>query len=75
MEKFSALLAIICVGNSPVSGEFPAQGQWRQALMFSLICPWINRWVNNGEAVDFGHHRAHYDVIVMIVHLWDIVNI
>ena len=25
MEKFSALLAI-CVGNSPVTGEFPAQG-------------------------------------------------
>ena len=24
MEKFSALLAI-CAGNSPVSGEFPAQ--------------------------------------------------
>ena len=24
METFSALLAI-CVGNSPVSGEFPAQ--------------------------------------------------
>ena len=25
METFSALLAI-CVGNSPVTGEFPAQG-------------------------------------------------
>ena len=24
MEKFSALLAI-CVGNSPVTGEFPSQ--------------------------------------------------
>ena len=24
MEKFSALLAL-CVGNSPVTGEFPAQ--------------------------------------------------
>ena len=26
MEKFSALLAI-CAGNSPVTGEFPAQSQ------------------------------------------------
>ena len=25
METFSSLLAI-CVGNSPVTGEFPAQG-------------------------------------------------
>ena len=50
-EKFSALLAI-CVGNSPVAGEFPAQSQWRGALMFSLICVWMNGWVNNREAGD-----------------------
>ena len=25
----------------------PHKGQWRGALMFSLICVWINRWVNN----------------------------
>ena len=37
MEIFSALLAI-CAGNSPVTGEFPSQRQWRGALMFSLIC-------------------------------------
>ena len=37
METFSALLAL-CVGNSPVTGEFPHKGQWRGALMFSLIC-------------------------------------
>ena len=40
METFSALLAF-CAGNSPVTGEFPAhKGQWRGALMFSLICAW-----------------------------------
>ena len=33
--------------------------------MFSLICVWINGWVNNGEAGDFRRYRAHYDVIVM----------
>ena len=64
METFSAILAI-CAGDSPVTGEFPHKGQWREALMFSLICAWITGWVNNGEAGDLRHHRAHYDVIVM----------
>ena len=41
------------------------KGQWRGALMFSLICVWINRWVNNREAGDLRWYRAHYDVIVM----------
>ena len=63
METFSALLAI-CAGNSPAPGE-QHEGQWRGALMFSLICAWINGWVNNGEAGDLRCHRAHYDVIVM----------
>ena len=66
METFSALLAI-CAGNSPVSGEFPHKGQWRGALMFSLICVWINGWVNNREAGDLRRHRVHYDVRVMCV--------
>ena len=34
--------------------------------MFSLVCVWINGWVNNGEAGDFRRHRAHYDVTVMV---------
>ena len=53
METYSALLAI-CVSK------------WRGALMFSLICVWINGWVNNGEAGDLRRYRAHYGVIVMI---------
>ena len=43
----------------------PHKGQWRGTLMFSLICVWINGWVNNREAGDLRHYRAHYDVIVM----------
>ena len=43
----------------------PHKGQWRGALMFSLICVWINGWINNGEAGDLRRYRAHYDVIVM----------
>ena len=43
----------------------PHKGQWRGALMFSLICGRINVWVNNGEAGDLRRHRAHYYVTVM----------
>ena len=43
----------------------PHKGQWRGALMFSLICAWINDWVNNGEAGDLRRYCAHYDVIIM----------
>ena len=45
----------------------PHKGQWRGALVFSLICVWINGWVNNREAGDRRRHQAHYDVIVMRV--------
>ena len=41
------------------------KGEWRGALMFSLICVWINRWVNSCEAGDLRRHRYHYDIIVM----------
>ena len=64
MDTFSALLAI-CAGNSPVPSEFPAKGQWRGALVFSLICALINSWQNNGEAGDLRRHPVHYDVNVM----------
>ena len=39
------------------------KGQWRRALMFSLICVWINGWENNSEPGDLRRHRARYDVI------------
>ena len=42
------------------------KGQWRGALMFSLICAWINSWVNNREAGDLRRHHTHYDVTVML---------
>ena len=42
----------------------PHKGQWRGALMFSLICAWINGWVSNREAGDLRRHRAHYDAII-----------
>ena len=44
------------------------KGQWRGALTFSLICAWINSWINNHEAGDLRRHHAYYDIIVMGVH-------
>ena len=43
--------------------------------MFSLICAWLNRWVNNGEARDLRRYRAHYDVIVMLsCPIWTVIS-
>ena len=41
------------------------KGQWRGALIFSMICAWTNDWVNNCEAGDLRRHRGHYDANVM----------
>ena len=55
----------------PLCGEFTGhrwikpKGQWRGALMFSLICAWTNDWANNEDTGDLKRHRAHYDVSVM----------
>ena len=58
------------IHRSPVNSLH--KGQWRGALIFfSLICIWINGWVNNREAGDLRQYCAHYDVIVMIIyHAW-----
>ena len=53
------------IHRSPVNS--PHKGQWRGALMFSLICAQINGWVNNREAGDLRRHQAHCDVIIMSV--------
>ena len=65
METFSALLAL-CAEKSPVAVNSPHKGQWSGALMFSVICVWINDWVSNREAGDLRRHRGHYDVNVMM---------
>ena len=64
METFSALL-VLCAGHrSPVNS--PHKGQWRGALMFSLIYAWINGRVKDRDAGDLRRHRAHNDFIVML---------
>ena len=52
------------IHQSPVNSSH--KGQWRGALMFSLICAWLNAWVNQRDAGDLRCHRAHYDVILML---------
>ena len=52
------------IHSSPV--DSPHKGQWRRALMFSLICAWTNGWANSRDGGDLRRHRAHYDVIVVI---------
>ena len=65
METLSALLAI-CVGNSPITGEFPGQRPVTRSFDIFFICTRINGWVNNREAGDLRNHHAHYDVTVNI---------
>ena len=48
------------IHRSPVNSTH--KGQWRGALIFSLICIRINGWVSNGEAGGLRRNRAHYDV-------------
>ena len=55
------------IHRSPVNS--PHKGQWRGALMFTLICVWIKGCVNNREAGDLRRYCAHYDVTVMILGL------
>ena len=52
------------IHRTPVNS--PHKGQWRGAVMFSLICAWINSWLNNREVGDLRRHSAHYDVTVML---------
>ena len=60
------------IHRSPLNS--PHRGQWRGTLVFSLICAWINVWVNNSEAGDLRRHCAHYDVIVMITSTYHVLR-
>ena len=47
--NISALLAL-CEANTPLTAVYPHKGQWRGALMFSLMCAWTNGWANSSNA-------------------------
>ena len=63
---------------SPCSANQLTRYSDAELLMFSLICVWINDWVNNHEAGDLRRYRAHYDVIVMnapyLVFNWELMR-
>ena len=58
MVTFTVLLAFVWgIHRWPVN--FPGKGQWRGALMFSLIGASINGWVNNRDAGDLWRHAIY----------------
>ena len=63
----------ICVGNWPVTGEFPAQRPVTRSfdVFFDLRLEYLNNgWVNNREAGDFRRHGTNHDVIVMVTNIF-----
>ena len=61
-HQMKTLLAF-CTGNSPVPPPPPpphthTHTHW--LFMFSLICVWINRWVNNREETKWPPFRRRY---------------
>ena len=54
------------IHRSPVNSS--DKGQWRGALMFSLIYAWANGWINYRYASDLRRHGANYNVIAMLLH-------
>ena len=53
------------IHRSPVNS--PHKGQWRGALMFSLICAWTNSCTNYGDAGDLRRYRAYYVTVMNIL--------
>ena len=66
METLSSLLAL-CVGNSPVTGEFPTQRpvKWNFDVFFDLGLN--NQLSKESWGWWFWRYGTHYDVIVMIM--------
>ena len=64
MEAFSALLAIYA-GNSPVTGEFPAQRPVTRNFDVFFDLRLNKSRANNHETGDLRRHDAHYDVTAM----------
>ena len=65
METFPRYWSFMCgIHRSPVNS--PHKSQWRGSLKYSLIWAWTNGWLNNRKSGDLRHHRAHYDVTVLL---------
>ena len=64
MEPLSALLAL-CAGNSPVTGEVPAQRPVTRSFDVFSDLRLTKRLSKQSWAGDLRRHRGDYDVIVM----------
>ena len=64
-ETFSALLAI-CAGNSPVTGDFPAQRPVTRSFDVFFDIRLNKRFIKQSWAWWFETLSRHYDVILMI---------
>ena len=51
--------------TGPLWEKSPQNGQWRGALILSLIGAWTNGGENNRDTGDLRRHRAHHGVTVM----------
>ena len=67
MEAFFALLTL-CEGKLPVTGGFPQQRPVTRSFdVFVDLRPITNGWTKNRDAGKLKHHRAYYDVAVMML--------
>ena len=55
----------LCSGNSPVTGELPAQRPVTRSFDVFFDLRLYKQWVNNRVAGDLRRHRSHCDVTVM----------
>ena len=75
METFTVSLAFVR-GIHRLPKNSPNKDQWRGALMFSLICVWINGWVNIRDAAFFQaqikgpvtRRMFSFDDVIMMTH-------
>ena len=56
---------MVIIHRSPM--DSPHKGQWRGALLLSLISAWTNGRANYQRDGDLRRHRAHYDSTVMMI--------
>ena len=70
------MLLALCAGNSPVTGEFPAQMPVTRSFDVIFDLRRTIGWVNSREVGYLRRHRAHYDVTVMLLshHYYNIFN-
>ena len=61
-----SIFRVICLfqGSYWSLMDSPHKGQWRGALMFSLICAWTNGWTNNQDADDVSPLWRHCNDIL-----------